>query len=46
MAEQVTKVPPVAALGAQGMTWAGHRAYLVPKAVLVEDSGPASRPRQ
>jgi hypothetical protein len=39
MAEQVTKFPPVAAPGAQWTTWAAHRAYLVPKAVLVEDSG-------
>ena len=39
MAEQVTKFPPVAAPGAQWTTWAAHRAYLVPKAVLVQDSG-------
>jgi len=39
MAEQVTKFPPVAPPGAQWTTWAAHRAYLVPKAALVEDSG-------
>ena len=39
MAEQVTNFPPVAAPGAQWTTWAAHRAYLVPKAALVEDSG-------
>lgn len=39
MAEQVTKFPPVAAPGAHWTTWAAHRAYLVPKPVLVEDSG-------
>jgi len=39
MAAQVRKFPPIAAPGAQWSTWATHRAYLVPKAVLVEDTG-------
>jgi hypothetical protein len=39
MAAQVRKFPPIAAPGALWATWAAHRAYLLPTAVLVDDSG-------